>query len=420
MTLLPLALRSLWNRRATAALTVISIAISVALLLSVRQMSVQAHSAFTNTISGTDLIVGARSGDINLLLYSVFRLGNATNNVSWPLFEKLSKQRDVAWAIPLSLGDSHRGYRVLGTNEDYFKHYRYGQQQPLRFAAGHSMRDLYETVLGAEVAEKLGYRLGQEIVIAHGVATTSFSEHVDKPFVVAGILRPTGTPVDRTVHVGLSAIEAIHIDWQSGALAPRGARVSAEDARTHDLTPKTVTAILIGLRSKLSTFQVQRGLNEYRGEPLLAILPGVTLQQLWSIVGVVEKVLTAVGVVVIVAGLLCLLTAILSSLNERRREMAILRSVGARPAHVFTLLMSEAAVLAVVGVLVGVALNQLLMTLARPVMQQRYGVLLEVVAWSISDAVILLVIIGAALLTGAIPAWQAYRRTLVDGLVIRL
>lgn len=420
MKLLPLALRSLWNRRATAMLTVISVAISVALLLSVRQMSAQAQSAFTNTLSGTDLIVGARSGDINLLLYSVFRLGNATNNVSWGLFERLSKHRDVAWTIPLALGDSHHGYRVLGTNEDYFNHYRYGQQQPLQFAGGHPMRDLYEAVLGAEVAEKLGYRLGQEIVIAHGLGATSFSQHGDKPFKVAGILRPTGTPVDRTVHVSLQAIEAIHIDWQSGAQAPPGARVSASEARNHDLTPKSVTAIFVGLKSKLSTFQMQRSLNEYRGEPLLAILPGVTLQQLWSIVGVVEKVLTAVGVVVIAAALMCLLTAILSSLNERRREMSILRSVGARPVHVFALLMSEAAVLAVAGVLVGITLNQLVLAIARPLMQERYGVLLESVAWSRADAVVLGGIVGAALLAGAIPAWQAYRRTLSDGLVIRI
>jgi putative ABC transport system permease protein len=303
--LFKLATHSLWNRRATAILIVASVAISVALLLTVRQLNTQARMAFTNTVSDTDLIVGARGAQINLLLYSVFRLGDATNNVSWLTFERLAKHRDVAWAIPLSLGDSHRGFRVLGTNDAYFQHYRFGSEQPLTFAEGHPMGDLYDAVIGAEVARQLDYQLGDEVVIAHGIGTTSFAQHADKPFTIAGILRPTGTPVDRTVHVSLEAIEAIHLDGQSGSQLLASTGASAQQGRIRDLAPKTITAMLIGLKSKLATFHMQRAINEYEGEPLQAILPGVALQQLWSIVGVVEKALTAVGAVVVVAALLC-------------------------------------------------------------------------------------------------------------------
>jgi putative ABC transport system permease protein len=395
--LFKLATHSLWNRRATAILIVASVAISVALLLTVRQLNTQARMAFTNTVSDTDLIVGARSAQINLLLYSVFRLGDATNDVSWLTFERLAKHRDVAWAIPLSLGDSHRGFRVLGTNDAYFQHYRFGSKQPLTFVAGHPMTDLHDVVIGAEVARQLDYQLGDEVVIAHGIGTTSFVQHADQPFTIAGILRPTGTPVDRTVHVSLEAIEAIHLDG-----------------------PKTITAMLIGLKSKLATFRMQRAINEYEGEPLLAILPGVALQQLWSIVGVVEKALTAVGAVVVVAALLCLLTAVLTGLNERRREMAILRSTGARPAHVFVLLMSEAGLLAVLGIAGGLLMSYGAMALAIPILRDRFGLLLELGVPSASDFSVLLLIAVAALLVSAIPAWQAYRRTLADGLTMRV
>ena len=410
MTLLPLAARSLWNRRTTAGLTILSIAISVALLLSVRQLSEQARAAFASTISGTDLIVGARSGDTNLLLYSVFHLGNATNNVSWPLYERLSKHRQVAWAIPLSLGDSHRGYRVLGTNDSYYRHYRFGDDRNIEFTAGHAPVDLYDTAIGAEVARTLGYQLGQHIVIAHGTGSTSFAEHADKPFTVAGILAPTGTPIDRTVHVSLAAIQAIHLNLN----------VSAQDARQHDLTPESVTAILIGLKSKIATFQLQRSINEYRGEPLLAILPGVTLQNLWSIVGTVETALLAVGLLVTVAGLVCLLVAILASLNERRREMAILRSVGARPIHTFALLISEAVGVAALGMLLGIVSTYVAIAVARPIAQHNYGLILRWPAWSLADLILLCGFLLAATLAGAIPAWQAYRRSLADGLTLRL
>lgn len=420
MTLLPLAARSLWNRRATAMLTVLSVAISVALLLGVRQLSEQARNAFASTISGADLIVGARSGDINLLLYSVFHLGNATNNVSWTFYKRLAQHRQVAWAIPLSLGDSHRGFRVLGTNDDYYEHYRFGDERRLEFTAGRRPADLYDAVVGSQVARALGYKEGDQIVIAHGGGDTSFVEHDDKPFTIVGVLAPTGTPLDRTVHISLEAIQAIHLDWRSGMPAPRGQRVSAAAARTQDLTPESVTAILVGLKSKVATFQMQRSINEYRGEPLLAILPGVTLQNLWSIVSGVETALLAVGALVTVAGLLCLLVAILASLNERRREMAILRSVGAQPLHIFALLISEAAVVAGFGIVLGVVGAYLALLIARPIVQSSYGLLLQWPAWSAVDLTIVGGVLFAATIAGAVPAWQAYRRSLADGLTIRI
>ena len=252
----------------------------------------------------------------------------------------------MAWTIPLSLGDSYRGFRVLGTTHDYFAHYRFAGARQLAFTAGRPFADLYDAVLGADVARQLGLGPGAPLVIAHGVGNVSFANHDDQPFRVAGILQRTGTPVDRTVHVGLEAITAIHVDWQGGTPAPRGARPGPDAVRQRDLTPDPITAFMIGMRSKVMTFTMQRAINEYRQEPLLAIIPGVALSQLWNLVGIADTALMIVAGFVVLAGLLGMLTAILTSLNERRREMAILRSVGAQPRHVFTLLIAEAGTLA--------------------------------------------------------------------------
>ena len=417
---LNLALKSLWNRRMTALLTVSAIAISVALLLGVQKMRAAARESFANTVSGVDLIVGARSGPLNLLLYSVFRVGDATANVSWGTYQKIARHPDVAWTIPISLGDSHRGFRVMGTDGNYFEHYRFGGTHQLRFARGNAFRDLYDTVLGADVARTLGYAVGDSIVIAHGVGNVSFAEHKDKPFRVAGILAPTGTPVDRTVHVSLEAITAIHIDWQSGMQAPLGHRVSAEAARHHDLTPDSITAFLVGMRARVMTFTMQRAINDYRQEPLLAILPGVALSQLWELVGVADTALMIVAAFVVLAGLLGMLTAILTSLNERRREMAILRSVGARPRHVFALLVAEAGLLAALGVAAGVCLTYVLLLAARPLLERRFGVFISVTGLSQTDLTILAVIVLAALAMGLLPAYRAYRNALSDGLQVRV
>jgi putative ABC transport system permease protein len=420
MATLSLALRSLWNRRTTALLTLSAIAVSVALLLGVEKLRTAAREGFANTVSGVDLIVGARSGQLNLLLYSVFRVGDATANVSWESYQRIARHPDVAWTIPISLGDSHRGFRVMGTTGDYFRHYRFAGGRPLEFAAGRPFEDLYDAVLGADVAKQLGYTVGTPIVVAHGLGRVSFAEHDDKPFRVVGILARTGTPVDRTVHVGLEAITAIHIDWQSGMQAPPGARVDAEAARTAELTPESITAFMVGMRSRVMTFTMQRAINDYRQEPLMAIMPGVALSQLWNLVGIADTALMIVAGFVVLAGLLGMLTAILTSLNERRREMAILRSVGARPRHVFTLLVAEAGLLATGGVAAGVGLMYLLVTAARPILESRFGIFLEVGGLRGYDLAILGAVVLAGLTMGALPAWRAYRNTLSDGLTLRV
>jgi len=412
-------MKSLWNRRYTALLTLLSIALSVTLLLGVERVRTEARSSFANTISGTDLVVGARSGPTQLLLYSVFRIGNATNNISWQSYQEIAHRPEVAWTVPFSLGDSHKGFRVLGTTEDYFAHYRYGDKRSLMFARGKPFSDLYDAVIGAEVAKKLHYNVGQKIVLAHGAGEVSFVKHADKPFRIVGILAPTGTPVDRTVHVSLQAIEAMHVDFQSGAPQP-GQHISAEQARQMDLSPHEITAFLVGLHSRIAAFRLQRYINEYPDEPLLAILPGIALSQLWDMIGTGESALLAVSAMVVLVGLTGMLTVLLASLNERRRELAILRSVGARPWQLFLLLMSEAGSLATAGAATGITLLYSVLLIARPYIESRFGLHLGISGLTTHEWLLLGIVLGAALLIGAIPAWRAYRYSLADGMSIRI
>ena len=413
-----LALQSLRNRAGTALLTVLAIAVSVMLLLGVEKVRMGARQSFADTISGTDLVVGARSGAIQLLLYSVFRIGNATNNVTWKTFQDIAKRPEVDWIVPLSLGDSHRGFRVLGTTPDYFTRYKYRHGQPLAFALGHSFKDLFEVVLGADVAAKLDYQVGSKIVVAHGTGSVSFVEHEDKPFRVSGILSKTGTPVDRTLHVSLEAIEAIHIDWQNG-LPVAGQTISADDVRTMELAPKAITAAMVGLKSKLSTFKLQRLINEYTEEPLSAIIPGAALQELWGLVGTAETALSVVSAMVVATALLGMVTTILTTLNERRREMAILRSVGARPATILGLLTTEAVFLTLAGVALGVLLLYASLVLLEPAIDRLYGLQLSIEPPTAGEWATLGAIVLAGLLAGLIPALRAYHLSVADGMTVR-
>lgn len=418
MIIARLALQSLLNRWLTALLTVLAIAFSVMLLLGVEKVRTGARQSFADTISGTDLIVGARSGSLNLLLYSVFRIGNATNNITWKSYQDIAKSPDVAWIVPLSLGDSHHGFRVLGTTPEYFEHYKYRHGQSLAFAAGKPFNDLFDAVIGASVAEKLHYRVGDRIVVAHGLGAESFMEHDDKPFRVSGILAKTGTPVDRTVHVSLEAIEAIHVDWQSGARDPNST-VSADAVRAMHLEPKAATAALIGLTSKLATFRMQRAINEYREEPLSAIIPGAALQELWGLVGTAESALSAVSAMVVATALLGMVTMILTTLNERRREMAILRSVGARPGTILGLLAVEGGLLTIAGTVLGALSLYGALYCAQPYIDRTYGLTLAIEPLKAEEWVKLAAIIVAGFLAGLLPAVRAYRLSLADGMTVR-
>ena len=414
--ILRLAIGSLFARALTVGMTILAIALSVALFLGVEKIRTGAKASFADTISGTDLIVGARSGSVQLLLYSVFRIGNATNNVTWQSYLDIAARSDVDWIVPISLGDSHRQFRVMGTTQAFFDHYKYRQGRSLKVANGAIMDDLFDTVIGADVAATLGYNVGDPIIVAHGLA--SFTEHKDQPFRVSGILEKTGTPVDRTVIVSMEAIEAIHVDWQSGAQVP-GQSTPADVIRQMKLTPKAITAAFVGVQSPLQTFALQRAINEYDEEPLLAILPGVALQELWAIVGIAETALLAVSAMVVVTALIGMMATIFSSLNERRREMAIFRAMGARPATILSMLVLEAMVMAAVGALLGMVLLYVGLVIAQPVLDSAFGLWLPIDVPTMREVWVMLAVICAGAIVSLLPAFRAYKMSVADGMMVK-
>ncbi|MBO4122617.1 ABC transporter permease [Cupriavidus gilardii] len=424
--LMAIAARSAWNRRANLVWMVLAIALSTALLLGIERVRHQVRASFAQSVSGTDLIVGARTSPIQLVLYAVFRLGGATNNISWDSVQRLAAHPQVAWTIPLSLGDSHRGFPVLATTAAYFEHFRHGDGRALRLAQGrpfgvmHDGMDdrMFDAVLGAEVARRLGYRVGQQIVLTHGDGAAPGAlrlEHDDKPFTVVGILAPTGTPVDRTIHIGLAAMQAIHLDFQGGTRVP-GATIAPEHLRRFDLTPDSVTAVLVGLKLRSRVFALQREIAQDKREPLMAVLPGVALDALWDVVDIAENALRAVSAMVAVIGLAGLASSILAALGERRRELAILRAAGARPRDILALLAIEGMMLMLTGVVAGVVLLSLTSALLAGWLEARLGVALPVSWPSVAELPMLAALVLAGFAASLLPAWRAYRLSLADGL----
>jgi putative ABC transport system permease protein len=415
--LLKLTLNSLYARLLTVGMTVFAISLSLMLYMSVEKLRTSAYTSFTDTISQTDLIVGARTSSVQLLLYSVFRIGNATNNITWESYEDVINKKEVAWSVPISLGDSHKGFRVMGTNSEFFKRYKFRGGQSIELEQGNNLDDLYDVIIGAGVAEKLNYSVGTPLIVSHGLQ--SFSDHDDQPFKVSGILAKTGTPVDNTVIVSLEAIEAIHVDWSTGAKIP-GQITPVEEIRQMDLSPKNITAALIGVNSKLQIFQLQRWINEYPEESLSSILPGVALQELWRIVGVVENLLLGISVTVIFTTLIGMTAIIFSSLNERRREMAIWRAMGASPKVVIGLLMLEAFIISVMSIIVSTVMLFLTLYVLQPWIDNTYGILVNIEMLAVKDIYIFMLFILSASLVSLIPAIRAYWFSINDGMTIKI
>ena len=485
-TVLLVASRSLRYRLSGVLLTIASVALSVFVLLGVEHVRQEARSGFASTVSGVDLIVGARTGEINLLLLSIFRIGTATANVSWESVEQLDQQRNVDWTVPISLGDSHRNFRVIGTTQAFFSRYKYGAKQPLVFEQGQPFEAVAEVVLGARVARELGYQLGDSLVLSHGMADTSFTHHDQLPFAVSGVLAGTGTPIDNALFVGLEAIDAMHSDGGSENHQAHEAPDAHErhegheehdahedhdahegheehdahedhdahegrdehevheehvvhedhdaheghDAHedhdtheehealddheehheAHDHPPiGTVTAVLVGLSSPITTLQVKRWVDEYEGEALLAILPGVALTQLWELVGNVESVLLGISVLILVSSLLGLNAMLLASMRERRREIEVLRSIGAPSSFILSLLMIESLLIVSVGVVLAVGTLLASITAANTLFAETFGLMISSQILNPSNVTALGLIYLTAVIVTLLPALQAYR-----------
>lgn len=403
--LFSVAWRSLVSRSKTVLLTFLSLLVSISVLISVEHIRVQAKESFNRTISGVDLIVGAPSGELNLLLYSVFRMGSPTNNIRYDSFTMLQQHESVAWAVPVSLGDSHRGFRVMGTNADYFEFFKYGNNRSLVLSEGMALNGPFDAVIGADVAKSLGYQQGDKIVIAHGLGSTSFVNHEEAPFTVTGILAATGTPIDKTVHVSLPAIEAIH-------LAPQQLLELVKNPKAQLPQPTNITAVMLGLKSKFATFTLQRQLNNYQSDRLMAVLPGVAMAQLWQLMASVESVLQIIGYLVLLASLFGLATMLLATMNERQKEIAVFRILGASPKLIVSLVILEALIISVLALGCSMVLVTLSLMTLEGWLTAEYGLFLTTNIFSVQLLLSSVIIVIATIITALLPGIEAYKRAL--------
>ncbi|MCB0368969.1 MAG: ABC transporter permease [Bdellovibrionales bacterium] len=420
MILLRLAFKSIKNRLFTTSLTVFSIALSICLLLSVERTKQAAQDGFTQSVSQTDLLVGGRTGPLNLILYTVFNMGSATNNISMESYQHFKSHPAVAWTIPYSLGDGHRGFRIVATDENFYDHYHYRGDGKIEFISGKPALGIWDAVIGAEVERKLKYKLNDKIIIAHGVTRTEgIIKHSDKPFTVSGILKPTGTAIDQSIYISLYGMEAIHMDWKNGAAPTKDQETPQDRITKESIKLGPITSFFIRTKSRIETLGLQREINDYQEEPLLAIIPGATLADLWRGLSQIDNILKIISWMVIVVGMASMLSSLLAGLNERRREMAILRALGAGPLKITLLLVFESTVLTVLGIIVGSTVHFMGFSLLSNWLESKFGFYIIGSLLSSTEIWYIGITLIFGVLTGLIPAMKASQNALKDGLIVK-
>lgn len=421
MIFLLLAYKSLKNRLFSSFLTVMSIALSVCLLLAVERTKRSSEEGFTQSVSQVDLLVGARTGPLNLILYTVFNMGSASNNISWKSYQDIKADPAVEWTIPYSLGDGHKGFRVVATDENFYQHYQFRGDQKVELLAGAPALKIWDVVIGAEVEKKLHYKIGDKVIIAHGVTRgEGIQMHDDKPFRVTGILKPTGTALDQSLYISLYGMEAIHMDWKNGA-APSKETSTPQDQITADsIKIGQITSFFVRTKSRIQILKLQRDINNYEEEPLMSIIPGATLSDLWKGLSQIEKVLRIISILVLFVGMASMLSSILAGLNERRREMSILRSIGAGPLKITFLLVFESSLLTLLGIGFGLILELGGFFILSGWLESEFGFYIVGSAISVTELMYLVLILIFGILVGFIPAYRANKLALKDGLSVKI
>lgn len=413
-----LTFKSLKNRKFTSLLCVLSIALSVTLFLGIERIRNGARDGFTNTISKTDLIIGAKGGPLQLLLYTVFHIGGAVNNIKISTFNEIKSNPQIEWAIPISLGDTYRGFRVVGTDENFFNHYQFRGDKKVEFQTGNIPSDTFEVVIGSQVARKFGHLVGDPIVISHGISSGAIMTHDQTPFKIIGILKPTQTPIDNAVYITLQGMEAIHFGWETGT--PSGETINPERFKKENIEITQLTSFMVKLKSRIAVLRMRRSIDQYEAEPIMAIIPALSLQEMWETIGYVEQILLLVSLFVLIGGAMSILIALYTSINERRREMAILRSLGASSQNVFFLLLYESGLLVFSGCILGVVNLYAALYFIRPWLETNFSIYLPIEMLSKTELYYLGAIFILGTLAGLIPAIKAYLNSLQDGLSIKI
>ncbi len=398
--------KSLRQHALSSSVTVVSVALACGLVMAVFSVARQSRLAFAGGPVGYDAVLGARGSELQLVLNTVFHLETSPGNIPWSLYEEISQDPRVALAVPYAVGDHYKGFRVVGTNGSIFEEFEYARGKRFEFAAGGRAFDSKrrEAVIGERVARATGLALGSTFQPSHGVINGPGDHAHEEEYVVVGVLKPTNSPSDRVIWIPLEGVFRMSGHELRGTgesfVAKRGEVIGNEH--------KQLSAVMLKLEGRGAGFHLKNKYNREGTEATLAWPITESVAKLFDKLGWVQLVLELVAYLVVVVAAGSIMASLYNTMNERRREFAILRSLGARRGTIFSVIVLEAAAISGLGSLAGFAVYGVILEVAARVVREQTGVALDV--WSAHPALLLtplgMIVMGA--LAGLLPAWKAY------------
>ncbi|HWV98939.1 MAG TPA: ABC transporter permease [Candidatus Acidoferrum sp.] len=399
MTIWSIVTKSLRQHALSTCVTALCVALAGGLLMSIWSVEDQAQAAFTGVNAGFDAVLGARGSQLQLVLNAIFHLESSPGNLAWSDYLDIQKNPNVELAIPMGVGDNYHGYRLVGTTLDFFHRSQYAPGKRFKVAPGGRLFDatLREAVPGSFAARKLGLKPGDKFHPFHGLIFNERNQH-SETYLVVGVLEPSNTPADRVIWIPLEGVQ----------------KMSGHDPKAAD----QISAVLVKLKggSTLAGFQMDLLYNKQGNRLTFAWPIGRVMADLFDKIGWFDRVLTLVCYLVAIVAAASILAAIYNSMNERRREIAILRALGARRITVVVAILLEAASISALGAAAGFAIYGAIVMVVAEVMRAQTGIVLDPLKF---DLVLLwapavLILLGA--LAGTVPALKAYRTEVAEHL----
>lgn len=413
-TLALIVRRSVRQHLLSSSVTAASLALACGLVMAVFSIRAQSYDAFTGGSTGFDAVLGARGSSLQLVLNTVFHLETSPGNLPWASYQEIAADPRVAAAVPYALGDNYRGFRIVGTLQSLFTELEARRGEP--FALDGPGRwfdpDYREAVIGAEVARRTGLRTGSRFQPYHGLSYDARAQHVEE-YTVVGVLAPTNSPADRVLWIPIEGV------YRMGGHVLRGTG-EAFDATVVDEIPdehKEVSAVMLKLRSPQAGMMLAQQVNQQGKVATLAFPIAQVMAELFQKIGWMNRVLELVAYLVVLVAALSVLASLYNTMNERRREFAILRALGARRSTLSAAIVLEAALIAGAGALLGYFVYIAILLGAAAIVREQTGVVLELgrVHGALLAAPLGILVLGA--LSGLAPALKAYRTPVARNLV---
>lgn len=412
MSILKIVLKNLRQRSLSSLLTIFSIMLGVALVISIMILRQESEEAFNQTATGYEIIVGPKGSSLQLTLNTVYQIGVPIQNMPLKTYELLKSDKRVKLAIPYVLGDNYKNFRLIGTVPEIFTEFEYKKGIKYKLNDGEFFAKDFEAVIGYETSQRTGLRSGDSFTGSHGIESYEGSEsHDEFKFKVTGVLERTFTPSDKVIFVSMNSVWKIHHHETADSSESSDTAIEKRD-------DNTITSVLLKLKNPVYFDLVRRQINDnkYEGINAQAVLPVLEIKQLFDIIGNINSILLVIAYLVIFVAAISVLVSLYNSMNERKRDIAIMRSLGATKFRILKIIVFEGAVISMLGAVSGVVLGHILIFVFKNKISDLARIQITGTTFNIYEIYILLGTFLLGVIVSIIPALKAYKTDVAKNL----